>query len=173
VFVQFPGVATNSSAVVEDFSVLANSGFTLTNNTQEAFDVTNILFDVNFSSFLGGVASVTDPSAEYDSAFDCSHLNRAGASAAAGTPLIRTMERLTYCQVSHTRNPGAEAKMSGTEYRGYRVHIFRSCRCWNFSASPTTPFLPLMPQGIFVSNATTEALALEEAKGQIDRLLAG
>jgi hypothetical protein len=62
--------------------------------------------------------------------------------------------------------------MSGTEYRGYRIHTFRSCWCWNFSASPMTPFLPLMPQGIFVSDATTDTLALKEAKGQIDRLLA-
>ena len=80
------------------------------------------------------------------------------------------MERTVCCQVSHTGNP--ESKMSGTEYRGYRIHTFRSCWCWNFSASPMTPFLPLMPQGIFVSDATTDTLALKEAKGQIDRLLA-
>jgi hypothetical protein len=61
-------VATNSSAAVEDFSVTADSGFTLTNTTQETFPGFFVV-DVNFSAFNPGGseigASVTNPSVEY------------------------------------------------------------------------------------------------------------
>jgi hypothetical protein len=59
-----------------------------------------------------------------------------------------------------------------TEYRGYRIYTFGSGSSWSFSASPITPFLPILPWGVFASSATTEVLAIEEAKERIDRLLA-
>lgn len=59
-------LASNDSAVVEDFSTVQSSGFTITNTTDTAYDM---FFFTDFSSFNPGGpaigASVTNPSAEY------------------------------------------------------------------------------------------------------------
>ncbi len=53
-------------------------------------------------------------------------------------------------------------------YRGFRICTFSKGNAWSFSASPLSPYLPILSHYSVSSKADTEALALAEAKEHID-----
>lgn len=64
-----------------------------------------------------------------------------------------------------------EGQLMRLEYRGYCLQIGGHGPNWQITARPLNPTLPIMSWGAATYVADNETSALNEAKGEIDRLL--
>ena len=57
-------------------------------------------------------------------------------------------------------------------YRGYIIGVERKTSIWLITVSPKTPDLPILHRHSSETRAQSEADAIAEAKGRVDRVLA-